>query len=107
MKFAKIETDRNEKNPITGGFETADYVFWCEGCKCHHGVWTTKRNGNQAIWQFNNDLEKPTVTPSLLVHWKLESGDKVCHSFINNGNIQYLSDCTHKLAGKTVEIKDI
>ena len=31
---------------------------------------------------------------------------QVCHSFIKDGNIQYLNDCTHKLAGQTIEIPD-
>ena len=31
---------------------------------------------------------------------------KVCHSFVTNGRIQYLGDCTHKLAGQTVDLPD-
>jgi hypothetical protein len=27
----------------------------------------------------------------------------VCHVFVKAGEIQYLSDCTHELAGKTVQ----
>jgi hypothetical protein len=29
-----------------------------------------------------------------------------CHSFVTNGKIQFLADCTHKLAGQTVELPD-
>jgi len=86
----------------------ADYCFHCLGCGCDHGVWTTHRNDNNAIWQFNGDLNKPTVSPSLMVTWlwgpfKIKN---VCHSFIRDGKIEYLSDCTHHLAGKTIELPE-
>jgi hypothetical protein len=32
---------------------------------------------------------------------------QVCHSFITDGFIQFLDDCTHPLAGQTVEIPDM
>lgn len=32
---------------------------------------------------------------------------KRCHSFVTNGNIQFLSDCTHALAGQTVALPPI
>ena len=55
-------------------------------------------------WQFNKDYESPTVSPSLLVtnHKK----NYRCHSFIREGKIQFLNDCTHKLAGQTVDLPD-
>ncbi|MCZ4340562.1 hypothetical protein O4H52_03015 [Sphingomonadaceae bacterium G21617-S1] len=28
----------------------------------------------------------------------------VCHSFVRNGQIEFLSDCTHALAGQTVPL---
>ena len=56
---------------------------------------------------FNNNVNKPTVSPSI----KIEShgGDKetICHSFIRNGFIEYLNDCTHSLAGKKVELPEL
>lgn len=85
-----------------------DYMFWCPGCKCYHGVWTTTRNDNHAIWGFNGDVNKPTFTPSILIQGHL-GGDNygVCHSFVKDGKIQYLNDCTHELAGQTVEMEDV
>lgn len=102
-----------------------DFMFWCPGCKCGHGVWTTKRNGVGAIWQFNGSMDKPTFQPSLLLQW--ETGEppvnehnfdqwkkapwpqtkkkNVCHSFIRDGQIQFLPDCTHELAGKTIPME--
>lgn len=105
MKFIAIDSPKKEH-----GYISADFVFQCPGCKCHHGVWTTHKNGNQAIWQFNNDLEKPTVSPSILVTWEphpTKGGKFICHSFVRDGNIEFLTDCTHELAGKTVELPNI
>jgi len=56
-------------------------------------------------WTFNGDYDKPTFRASLLVNaGSVEPSRPVCHSFITDGKIQYLSDCTHKLAGQTVEL---
>lgn len=30
----------------------------------------------------------------------------VCHSFVRNGKIEFLSDCSHHLAGKIVPLED-
>ena len=38
-----------------------------------------------------------------------EPGDppEVCHSFVTDGRIQFLNDCTHALAGQTVDLPDM
>lgn len=33
--------------------------------------------------------------------------DMVCHSFVTDGRIQFLSDCTHALAGQTVYLLEL
>jgi hypothetical protein len=81
----------------------ADFSFHCPGCNCDHDVWTTAVNSSNAIWQFNGDLEKPTITPSIRVQW---GNGNICHSHITDGKIQFLTDSTHELAGKTVELPD-
>lgn len=93
----------NETSNVPG-----EFIFWCEGCKCHHLVWTKPHNNGSAVWGFNGSLEKPTFTPSILVRWPEGENRvmKVCHSFIREGKIEYLSDCTHELAGKTIELSD-
>lgn len=30
----------------------------------------------------------------------------ITHCFVRNGKIEYLSDCTHEMAGKTVDCMD-
>lgn len=87
---------------------TPDYAFFCPGCRCSHGVWTTSRNTHNAMWQFNGDLNKPSFSPSVRVqHNTEEKGDIMCHSWITDGMIKFESDSTHELAGQTVELPEI
>lgn len=102
--------DKFYKNPERVPTEF-DYYFHCEGCHCDHGIWTDAElhrsvQPNCPIWTFNGDLEKPTIRPSILVSYKYgEDNVRVCcHSFITEGNIQYLDDCTHHLVGKTIPL---
>jgi len=101
-KFQKAVDSWNEKHGET-------YLFQCPGCDCSHRISTTLGKRKEGpTWTFNGDLDKPTCTPSLLVRWNYgqDQTKQVCHSFIKDGKIQYLNDCTHKLAGQTVEIPD-
>lgn len=82
--------------------EPGKFIFYCPGCKVYHGIWT---EGDGPRWQFNGDLEKPTVSPSILVTYLHATGTDICHSFVKEGMIQFLSDCTHELAGQTIELK--
>lgn len=96
-------------------------VFWCPGCNCAHGP--------NSSWNFNGDLERPTFRPSILVSsghyspgrsngscwctYNAEHPDEpapfkctVCHSFVTDGKIQFLSDSTHALAGQIVDLPE-
>jgi len=33
--------------------DVSDYVFYCPGCKCHHGVWVKKEGYTGPTWDFN------------------------------------------------------
>ena len=70
--------------------------FYCPGCELKHTLNDT--------WNFNNDYEKPTITPSIKVvgYNNEENMYYVCHLYITDGNIIYLSDCTHNLLGQTI-----
>lgn len=86
--------------------EIVDYAFYCPGCKCCHYV---RVAGMPSPWTWNEDLVKPTVSPSILVKSEFQ-GDrpsKICHSFIREGKIEFLSDCTHSLAGQTVALEPV
>lgn len=73
------------------------YLFYCPGCKEEH-LYSVCTDGTRPTWAFNGDMEKPTFTPSLFMP------DRVCHLFMTDGRIQYLSDCTHHLAGQTIDM---
>lgn len=74
-----------------------------------HIFWTG--SATPPSWGFNGSLEKPTFTPSLLVRWHDPDGvpgiNSVCHSFVTDGKIQFLDDCTHKLKGRTADLYEI
>lgn len=87
-----------------------DFIFGCPGCGCEHGVWTSKPAANRAQWKWNGDMVKPTFSPSLLITWDTPEGTptrRVCHSYVTDGKIQFLGDCTHALANKTVPLEPI
>jgi Family of unknown function (DUF6527) len=83
------------------------HCFECPGCGCLHGVWVARQGYCGPTWDFNMDLNNPTIHPSILVRVPTPSGIKVCHSFIRDGYIQYLNDCTHELKGQTIELPTI
>ena len=98
--------------------------FRCPGCGDMHQFETSR-------WTVTGPEDAPTVVPSLLItcghyvtgytaeesgcwcKWNrehpTEKGPECyrCHSFITNGQIQFLTDCTHKLAGKTVPLEPV
>ena len=76
------------------------YGIHCPGCDEVHVM----NDG----WEFNQDYEKPTFKPSLLVSgYNSKSKPFTCHSFIENGNIRFLKDSTHELAGQTIPLPSI
>lgn len=77
-------------------------MFFCPGCQCGHYVNT---KGNHPVWGWNGSMDKPTFTPSILVTYDGADKQTRCHSFVTDGNIQFLSDCSHALAGKTVPLE--
>lgn len=80
-----------------------DRVYiWCPGCHENHWV-----NTGPGGWTFDGNVERPTFSPSILVEWGNQPGDRRCHSFVRGGRIQFLNDCTHGLRGQTVDLPDI
>lgn len=95
--MAKVERKEINKNDYA-------YVFYCSGCKGTHYVHTEKPNSKKAKWKFNNDVNKPTFSPSIKIKY---GNGELCHSLIKDGYIEYLKDCTHKLAKQTIELMSI
>lgn len=90
-KFKKVPTSETEYQ----------WQFMCLGCGYTHAV-------TERIHKFNQDLNLPSLSPSVK-YAAQKPGEKpyCCHFFIKDGEIQYLIDCTHTLAGKTVCLPEI
>jgi hypothetical protein len=73
-------------------------AFHCPGCKMVHRINVNAPSPyNGAQWTWDGNVDKPTFHPSLLIPNR-------CHSFIQAGKIQFLPDCDHELAGRTVDL---
>jgi hypothetical protein len=96
--------------PIEENGQVVGYLFDCPGCKLSHAPYIRPHKSfNGSSWEFNGNMDKPTFEPSILaqiVPTDITKPPMVCHSFVKDGMIQFLDDCTHQLAGQTVEIPD-
>ena len=106
--MSKIESLKNQN-----GVHAA-WMFYCPACRCYHSF--------DERWEFNGNVDKPTFSPSLLVRFRRPKGytndnpapmgydgpyeNMVCHSFVTDGRIRFLSDCTHELAGQTINMEE-
>lgn len=103
------------------------FTYWCQGCEEMHSV----RTDGGGAWDFDGNLEAPTFSPSVLVTtghfiaghtagsrcwctYNAEHPDKPapfechrCHTFIRGGLVEFLSDCTHALAGQTLPLPNL
>ena len=89
-------------------------MFMCPGCNDRHVIQYGEGKGPR--WTWNGNAEKPTFTPSVLVRYEAvpEAPDdmaewrteRLCHSYVTDGRIEFLSDCTHDLVGKTVDLPE-
>lgn len=100
--------------------------FRCPGCNDVHCIAVGSGGGTR--WSWNGSTERPTFAPSLLLTtghfcsthkpgdpcWCTYNAEHpeapasfacaVCHSFVKDGQIQFLADCTHSLASQTVPL---
>lgn len=84
-------------------------------------------------WTWNGDTEKPTLRPSLLTTsghfcashkedddcWCTYNKDNPnpnhtsvfqcfrCHTWLNDGHVQFLPDCSHEFVGQTLDLLDV
>jgi hypothetical protein len=117
----------NQISKVLGEIRTETHrflYFRCPGCaKTGHGLHQVMIEGGNSNWGWNGNIEKPTFSPSVLVTyrhpkgysndnpapvgWKGEYVDDRCHSFVTDGRIQFLGDCTHSLANQTMDLPDL
>lgn len=74
-------------------------------------------------WTWNGDVDKPTLRPSVLTqgtqkltdaeYKAIRSGTKIeprkfrCHTWVSDGQAQFLDDCSHDLRGQTVSMLEV
>jgi hypothetical protein len=108
---------------LVGG--RASVSFQCPGCGDHHTVPVSVGAGRD--WTWDGKVDRPTLTPSILVKsghhgssyvkgdpcWCTFNAENpgqssftcyLCHSHVTDGKIAFLTDCTHALAGQTVDL---
>lgn len=87
-------------------------MFWCPGCEAADGggglhlLPIAGDTGGKPRWDFDGNLEAPTLTPSILTRISRDP-ELVCHSFLREGVFQFLNDCSHKLAGQHVPMPEL
>lgn len=81
----------------------------CPGCQSTHVIDVDEPNRWGARWTFDGVEDRPTFSPSVNCSWgtpDVPPGVSRCHYFLRAGVIEYLPDCTHPLAGKSVPLPD-
>ena len=118
-------------SPILRNAAGGRLAWWCPGCSRAHQViaqvaqsavhtpdpadpdWTPPAEYYEArggAWTWNGSATRPTFMPSVLVSYNGADAGRdgappaVCHSFVVDGRMQMLGDCTPALAGQTVDI---
>lgn len=87
--------------------EVIGYLFWCPGCEETHSYLIKQyRSPPNPTWNFNGDINAPSFEPSLLYRYTRAGRDHVCHLYLTLGQLRYLPDCTHALAGKVVPLPE-
>ena len=72
-------------------------VYWyCGGCDALHPIQLKTRPGLEtAGWDWNDDVEKPTFSPSFgTMHSEHSDHPGYCHTIITDGVVHYLPDST-------------
>ena len=95
-----VKTSENHYRGVT----TTYLDLWCPGCDDLHRITTASSDGG-STWVWDGNTESPTISPSILVNQgKAHPGKETCHSFVTNGQWQFLVDSTHTFAGQTVPV---
>jgi hypothetical protein len=82
---------------VTAHGQHYSWAFRCPACRAVHQC--------DNRWGFNGDKERPTFVGSVLVQ-AVEGNRPRCHSEVKGGKITYAGDCTHAMAGQTVDLPD-
>lgn len=77
----------------------------------------TGQNIGQPSWDWDGNLEAPTLSPSILTNGTRSEDARRnddgtfrfprCHSFLKEGVFEFLGDCEHPLANQKVPMPDL
>ena len=116
--------------------ENGGIMYWCQGCETTHLIYVGDGTGTRWEYNGNPDRPTFTpsvlVTTGHYVEYRDDNkkcwctmdwdewGKKYpdeprrkwqkcvrCHTFITDGMVQFLSDCTHQYAGQTLPLPDL
>ena len=106
-------------------------MHWCPGCGRRHAFEIEKPNSSGSVWSWNGSIEAPSFSPSMhitssvpavsgaelkAILLRRQAGEQVeipyhritiCHYYLREGRIEFLSDSGHTLAGQSVDLPDI
>lgn len=84
--------------------EDGEVSFLCPGCGLYHML--SYGESKRPRWDWNGSLDKPTLRPSVLAQSNFvgQVPKLICHFFLVDGVIQFLSDSTHKFSGQNVPL---
>lgn len=90
------------------GYSSDGWLIHCPACNRNHFI---PKDGR---WTFNGNQFKPTFTPSVNESCNAPGPKQhpripysCCHYIITDGMIQFCTDCTHALAGQSLELPDV
>lgn len=108
IRVAEMGTTLPEQAPsrkvakVKGGGQ----AFYCPGCERVHTINTVPELRH---WSFNGDYQKPTFYPTIHRRFAIVGTKAIaaeCHCLISAGKIEFLKDCSHSLAGVTLDLPD-
>lgn len=95
------------------GYTAGGIAHWCPGCNRMHAFAIDGSNRNGSQWTWDGNAEAPTCHPSMNITMARHQDQDVtvpaarCHYFLRAGRIEFLGDCTHALAGQTIDLPDL
>lgn len=91
-------------------------VFWCPGCQIPdesepgtfarglHMLPVSGDSNGRPVWDWDGNLEAPTLSPSILTKSSWKGEETICHSYMHAGVMEFLGDCTHAYANQHVPL---
>lgn len=102
----KVEIDTDDRMILLDEHGVKSALLYIPGLPTHVLI---SLEGPHPVWSWNGSKDKPTFYPSILTRlpWGTERREIRNHVFVRDGQISYLSDCTHEYAGKTIDLPQL